>query len=146
MNNYEYKRKYFIGWQLYLRVLFCCSRLLSKIFEDGHPPKRSVTSLYRRTARPGSWATRLATMLSITSYPAPRNRFRLSRSSKRFISIRYLIADRTGIIEIAARNTKTDRDRKIFSLLRMWFMNDNLDKASKIYFQHMSLDFRSLAI
>lgn len=83
-------------------AVMCCSRPLSRICEDGRPPRRSATSPYLRTACPGSWATRPATTPSITSYPAPRNRFRLSRSSKRFISIRRLIADRTEIVETAA--------------------------------------------
>lgn len=70
-------------------------------------------------------------MPSITSYPVPRNRFRLSRSSKRFISIRRFIADRMGIVEIAAR--KRDFNDENFFIIED--MIDNRDKISKIYFQ-----------
>lgn len=119
--KYTKKKILFMGQRLYV-WLFCCSQLLSKIFEGGHPPKRSGTSPYRRTVRPGSWATRPATMPSITSYPVPRNRFRLSRSSKRFISIRRLIADRTGIVETTARNRETGKS------FRHWRYNLRLIK------------------
>jgi len=79
---------------LRVRLRFC-SRPLSRICEDGRPRRLSATLPYRQTVHPGSLAIQPATMPSITSYQAPRNRFRLSRSSKQSIPIRRLIPDRT---------------------------------------------------
>lgn len=60
-----------------------CSRPLSRICEDGRPPRRSGTLQCHPIACPGSWEIRRPTTLSITSFPAPRSRFKPSLSSKR---------------------------------------------------------------
>ena len=68
----------------------CCelrrySRRLSRIYEDGHPQRRSGTLPYHRIACPGSSEIQRPTMPSITSCPAPRNRSKQSLSSKQEI-------------------------------------------------------------